>query len=62
MAGTQARPCSSFIMTGWSSEAAEQARSRGPWSPAAEEGKTKLTGDGGARQEEEWILSLITFS
>lgn len=51
MAGAQARPCSSFIMTGWSSEAAEQAGLRGPSSLAGEEGKTKLTGDGGLRKE-----------
>lgn len=47
MAGAQARPCSSFIMTGWSFEAAEQAGSKGRSSLAGEEGKTNLTGDSG---------------
>lgn len=51
MAGAQARPCSSFIMTGWSFEAAEQAGLKGRSSLAGEEGKTNLTGDGSARKD-----------
>lgn len=47
MAGAQAQPCSSFIMTGCSFEAAEQAGLKGRSSLAGEEGKTTLTGDGG---------------
>lgn len=50
MAGAQAQPCSSFIMTGWSFEAAEQAGLKRRSGLAGEEGKTTLTGDGGARK------------
>lgn len=38
-------------MTGWSSEAAEQAGLRGPLSLAGKEGKTKLTGGGSVRKD-----------
>lgn len=51
MAGARAQPCSSFIMTGWSFEAAEQAGLKGRSSLAGEEGKTTLAGDGGARKD-----------
>lgn len=54
MAGTQARPCSSFITTGWSSEAAGRAGAwsgQEPLSLAGEEEKIKLTGEGGVRKD-----------
>lgn len=51
MAGAQARPCSSFIMTGWSSEAAEQAGLRGPFQPGRRGREDKAAGDGGVRKD-----------
>lgn len=53
MAGAQARPCSSFIMTGWSFEAAEQAGLKGRWRPGRRGSEDKPRGGDGGRISED---------